>query len=79
MLKAIGQQFGTALEGIPIIGDSLRDIDAANSVSARPLLVLTGNGMATAAALEAAGRQVDTFVDLADAASALIAEQDGFG
>lgn len=41
------RQFGTKLQGIPAIGDSLRDIEAARSVGADPLLVTTGKGQQT--------------------------------
>lgn len=44
LLRAISLRFSVALNGIPVIGDSKRDLDAALAVGARPLLVLTGKG-----------------------------------
>ena len=35
------------LEGLPLVGDSLRDKQAAQAVHAQPILVLTGKGEAT--------------------------------
>jgi D-glycero-D-manno-heptose 1,7-bisphosphate phosphatase len=74
MLRQLAEDYDVALGGVPVIGDSLRDIDAASEVKARPILVLTGNGMITAAELKTAGRHVETFANLADAAALLIAE-----
>ncbi len=74
MLRQLAKDYDVALGGVPVIGDSLRDIDAANEVKGRPILVLTGNGMVTAAELNAAGRHVESFANLADAATVLIAE-----
>ena len=47
MYKEISNHFGIALEGVPVVGDSLRDLQAAVSVNASPYLVLTGKGMQT--------------------------------
>ncbi len=47
LLEEIGRRFGCSLEGVPFIGDSLRDIDAALAVGSQPLLVLTGKGKKT--------------------------------
>ncbi|MCX7892115.1 MAG: D-glycero-beta-D-manno-heptose 1,7-bisphosphate 7-phosphatase [Burkholderiales bacterium] len=49
MLVAIGERFNTPLEGVPAVGDSLRDLQAAVAVKARPILVLTGKGEQTRA------------------------------
>ena len=77
MLLELSRQYGAPLDRVPVIGDSLRDLDAALAVNARPVLVLTGKGKATAAEISVAGREVETFADLADAATALIAEEAG--
>ena len=74
LLHDLSRLYGVSLEGVPVIGDSLRDIDAAVAGGARPILVLTGNGPKTERELEQRGRTVETFVDLGAAASALIAE-----
>ena len=47
LLEEIGRRFGVSLEGVPFIGDSLRDIEAALAVGAQPVLVLTGKGKKT--------------------------------
>jgi len=47
MLTEIGRRFGVDLTGVPSIGDSLRDLQAAETVGAQPILVLTGKGERT--------------------------------
>lgn len=47
LLEEIARRFGVSLEGVPVIGDSLRDLQAAAAVGAQPILVLTGKGKAT--------------------------------
>ena len=47
MFKEIAARYNAELEGIPAIGDSLRDLQAAESVGAQPMLVLTGKGKKT--------------------------------
>ena len=43
MLVEIGERFHTGLQEVAVIGNSLRDIQAAKAVGARPILVRTGN------------------------------------
>ena len=43
----ISQRFNMSLAGVPAIGDSLRDLQAASAVGAHPMLVLTGKGEKT--------------------------------
>ena len=47
MFRDIGERFNASLAGVPAIGDSLRDLQAAESVGAQPILVLTGKGTRT--------------------------------
>jgi D-glycero-D-manno-heptose 1,7-bisphosphate phosphatase len=47
MLLEIAERFNTPLEGVPAVGDSLRDLQAAAAVGAQPILVLTGKGAET--------------------------------
>jgi D-glycero-D-manno-heptose 1,7-bisphosphate phosphatase len=47
LLREIASRFGVELEGVPMIGDSLRDVTAAAAAGAQPWLVLTGNGRKT--------------------------------
>jgi D-glycero-D-manno-heptose 1,7-bisphosphate phosphatase len=49
MYHDIAQHFDTSLTGIPVVGDSLRDLQAAQSVNAKPYLVKTGKGERTIA------------------------------
>ena len=72
MLLEIAGRFNVALAGVPAIGDSLRDLQAASAAGARPILVLTGKGEQT---LKAGGLPEGTEIhqDLAAAALALAA------
>ncbi len=47
MLKAIGQRFGVSLKGVPMVGDALRDMQAAFEVGCDLYLVKTGKGERT--------------------------------
>lgn len=47
MLQAIGRRFGVSLEGVPMVGDALRDMQAAFEVGCDRYLVRTGKGMST--------------------------------
>jgi D-glycero-D-manno-heptose 1,7-bisphosphate phosphatase len=49
MLQAIGRRFNVGLKGVPAVGDSLRDLQAAFVVGCVPYLVLTGKGEKTQA------------------------------
>jgi D-glycero-D-manno-heptose 1,7-bisphosphate phosphatase len=49
LLRSISQRFGLPLAGIPVIGDSKRDADAALAAGANPLLVRSGKGARTLA------------------------------
>lgn len=75
LLKRLSRHYGVSLDGVPMIGDSLRDIDAALAVGGRPILVLTGNGRRTARALAGRGSDVETYDDLRAVAAALVAER----
>jgi len=50
MFLAIAERFNVSLKNVPAVGDSLRDLQAASAVGARPILVLTGKGEKTRAA-----------------------------
>ena len=47
MLHEIAKRLNLDLEGVPVVGDSLRDLQAAAAAGARPVLVLTGKGRKT--------------------------------
>lgn len=74
LLWQIAGQFGADLEHVPVIGDSARDLEAAESVGARAILVLTGNGAETLALRQAAGLETEVYADLNAAAHALLGE-----
>jgi D-glycero-D-manno-heptose 1,7-bisphosphate phosphatase len=75
LLRKLARYYGIGLRGVPAIGDSERDLAAARTVGARPILVRTGNGRRTEAGLTGALGSVEVFDDLAAVAAALIAEQ----
>ena len=72
MLREIGLRYGVEMTGVPCIGDSVRDLQAADAVGAQPMLVLTGKGEWT---LREGNFPKNTliFPDLAFAVSALLA------
>ena len=72
MLDEIAVRFHTELKGVPAIGDSLKDLQAAESVGAQPILVLTGKGAKTRAE-GGMPRKTLVFDDLADASRHVIA------
>ena len=75
LLKEIGERMGVDLNGVPAIGDSLRDLQAARTVGARPILVKTGKGERTLThANEGDLHDVAVFDDLAAAVTAILEE-----
>jgi D-glycero-D-manno-heptose 1,7-bisphosphate phosphatase len=71
MFLDIAQRFNVSLQGVPSVGDSLRDLQAAAAAGAQPMLVLTGKGKKT----RAAGGLPDgtlTFSDLAEAVRRIV-------
>ena len=49
MLLEVGRRFNVALDQVYMVGDALRDLQAAAAAGARPVLVLTGKGAKTSA------------------------------
>jgi D-glycero-D-manno-heptose 1,7-bisphosphate phosphatase len=72
MLREIGRRFNSDLKDVPVVGDALRDLLAAQAVGARPILVSTGKGKLT---LKEGGLPAGTVVldDLAEVARSLTA------
>lgn len=62
------------MKGVAVVGDSERDLAAARAVDARPILVLTGNGLKTREELERQGIAVECHQDLLSASKALLHE-----
>ncbi len=71
MLLDIERRLQLKLEGVPAIGDSLRDLQAAQAVGARAILVRTGKGLTTEKNLDQI-EPVEVFDDLAAAVDALL-------
>ena len=71
LLHQIEARFGCSLKDRPVIGDSARDIEAAQAVGARAMLVRTGNGVETERGFHG-DSSVEVYDDLAAAARALI-------
>jgi D-glycero-D-manno-heptose 1,7-bisphosphate phosphatase len=70
----LSRQYGVPLSGIPMIGDSARDVAAAKAVDGRPILVLTGNGADTAALFAQCDEAVETYANLLAAADKIIGD-----
>jgi D-glycero-D-manno-heptose 1,7-bisphosphate phosphatase len=73
MLEQIAQRLRIKLDGVPVIGDSLRDLQAARAVGAQPVLVRTGKGTKTLYSGEDL-EGVPVYCDLKQAANALLAD-----
>ena len=71
MLEDIAARYIVNLQGVLVVGDSLRDLTSAAKVGAQPILVLTGKGIKTQAA---GGLPEGTLVypDLAAAVATLV-------
>jgi D-glycero-D-manno-heptose 1,7-bisphosphate phosphatase len=72
LFKQISRRLSIDIEGVSVVGDSLRDLEAGSHAGCRPMLVLTGKGLRTLHASEAALSDTPVFPDLAAAAEAII-------
>jgi D-glycero-D-manno-heptose 1,7-bisphosphate phosphatase len=70
LLLRLADHYGIEMTGVPVVGDSRRDLEAARAVGARPILVRTGNGARTEAAGDAGDAEICD--DLSAAADAII-------
>ena len=71
MIEEIAARYNMDLQGVPAIGDSLRDLEATARLGAQPILVRTGKGEKTLAKGGLPeGTQV--YADLAEAVAALV-------
>ena len=72
LFEEIAARYGRELQDVPVVGDSLRDLLAAATVGARPVLVRTGKGEKT---LATGGLPENTpvFADLSEVAEHLLA------
>jgi len=72
MLLEIGRRLKCGLQGVPVVGDSVRDVRAARAANAWPLLVRTGKGAQTLESEWEICANVQVFDDLAAVADFLI-------
>ncbi len=72
LLQQIGLDLGVDLNESILVGDSLRDLQAASAVGAKPVLVLTGKGRKTLEQLNQE-QQIDVYQNLADFVETLLA------
>ena len=74
MLLEIERRLNIPLAGVPFVGDSLKDMQAATAAGARPILVLTGKGRKTR---DAGGlpESTEVYPDLAAFAAHLVEQR----
>lgn len=77
LLLALADHYGRSLDDVPVVGDSLRDLEAAHAVGARPILVRTGNGARTERDLPGRLTDIERFDNLASVADFLLAADQG--
>ncbi|WP_116368479.1 D-glycero-beta-D-manno-heptose 1,7-bisphosphate 7-phosphatase [Parahaliea mediterranea] len=82
LLEAIARETGETLAGAAFVGDSLKDLQAAQRAGCRPVLVTTGKGQGTLARLQAeddaslqlkGAAAIPVYADLAAAVAAELA------
>jgi len=64
MFLELAERLRCDLKEVHAVGDSLRDLQAARAAGARPVLVKTGNGHDTAAAIRAGDGEAAAFADV---------------
>lgn len=74
LYQQIAKRWNISLENIPIVGDSLRDLQAAVAVNASPLLVRTGKGEKTLKELPS-DWVIPVFDDLNQTVNQLLSEE----
>ncbi|MBK1647476.1 D-glycero-beta-D-manno-heptose 1,7-bisphosphate 7-phosphatase [Rhabdochromatium marinum] len=75
LLESLARRFGVSLVDVPVIGDALRDVQAALAVGARPILVKTGKGERTLDTHSVELHNIEQFPDLFTAVDALLSER----
>lgn len=71
LLQQIERDFGVSWTGVPVVGDSRRDLGAAIAMGARPILVETGKGQRTLQ--DGLPRPPEVYPDLAHVVDHLLA------
>ncbi len=74
LLEEIAHHFRASLGGVPVVGDSLRDLQSAQAVGASPILVKSGKGERTIAKGEGI-EAIPIFKDLATAVNHLLEDK----
>ncbi|MEQ8208069.1 MAG: D-glycero-beta-D-manno-heptose 1,7-bisphosphate 7-phosphatase [Woeseia sp.] len=64
MINNLVSLYGVEQQRVIVVGDSVRDLDAAAAAGAEPVLVLTGNGSRSAIELHDRQQKVSAFDDL---------------
>ena len=72
LLSRLQRRFGARPGEVSVVGDSLRDLEAARAAGSNPVLVRTGNGRRTEAALPAPFAGVPVYDDLAAFVDAVV-------
>ncbi len=75
MLHSIMERLDTTMDGVYLVGDSLRDLQAAMAVGATPVLVLTGKGKQTLNDNVGLADRVKVFDDLEGFTKQLLEEE----
>ncbi|MET0088919.1 MAG: D-glycero-beta-D-manno-heptose 1,7-bisphosphate 7-phosphatase [Candidatus Thiodiazotropha sp.] len=76
LYEEISTRCHTNLESIPVVGDSLRDLQAAIKVKATPILVRTGKGEKTLTALNKDHPEISVYDNLQHMAEQLLKENE---
>jgi D-glycero-D-manno-heptose 1,7-bisphosphate phosphatase len=71
LFQELARRLRIPLQGVPAVGDSLRDLQAAQAVGARPLLVRSGKGNITLDSLDLPP-ETEIYENLASVADALL-------
>ena len=72
LISRLQRRFGAQPSDVSVVGDSLRDLEAARAAGSNPVLVRTGNGRRTEAALPAPFAGVPVYDDLAAFVDAVV-------
>lgn len=73
LFESLSRRFSVPLRGLPFVGDTLGDVEAARAINAVPFLVRTGKGGRTLAKNPELGDEVSVFDDLSAAVEYLLA------
>ena len=76
LLHNVARRLGTTLIDVPVVGDALRDMQAAMAVGASPYLVRTGKGARSLEENPALSQQVTVCDNLAAVAEQLLAKSE---